>query len=182
MDGAAGAGDSHMETRADADFSIPDFLRPSASYIPPTSGLFFGQVVQSPSFLSLLPTKEAGDRLMQRYFDTVHPIARCLHRPSFELEYAAFWEDVHHNYEPRASVQALVFAAWFSAVVSMDDAAASRDFSVTKAHLVDHMKIATETALSNANFLRTTRVETMQAFVMYMVRSCRRMRQTWAPH
>ncbi len=152
-----------------SEFSIPDFLRPGASYIPPTSGFFFGQVVQSPSFLSLLPTREAGDRIMRRYFTAVHPIARCLHRPSFEVEYAAFWDDVHHNYEPRASIQALVFAAWFSAVVSLDETVVNRDFGVTKAHLVEHMKIATETALSKANFLRTTKVENMQAFVMYMV-------------
>jgi hypothetical protein len=149
--------------------AIPDFLKPSASYIPPTSGFFFGQVIQSPSLLSFLPTKDAGDRLMQRYFDAVHPVARCVHRPSFEIEYATFWDDILNNYEPRASVQAVVFAAWLSAAVSLDEATANADFGFTRANLTEHMKIGTETALSKANFLRTTRVETMQAFVMYMV-------------
>src|SRR3569833_478431 len=152
-----------------SDLAIPDFLRPSDSYIPPTSGFFFGQVGQSPSILSLLPAEDAGDRRMQRYFDAVHPIARCIHRPSFEIEYAAFWDDVRHNYEPRPSIQAVVFAAWFSAVVSLDEAVVNRDYGLTKSQLTEHMKIATETALSKANFLRTTKVETMQAFVMYMV-------------
>lgn len=161
------------ETNGSEPQSIPDFLRPSASYIPPTSGLFFGQVVQSPSLENLLPTRAAGDRLLQHYFDAVHPIARCVHRPSFEGQYGTFWEDATAGYEPRASIQAVVFAAWFSAAVALDEAAVAREFGTDKARLVDSIKIGTEAALSKANFLRTTRVETMQAFVMYMIPLCR---------
>ena len=151
------------------EHSIPEFLRPGQSYIPPTSGVFFGQVVQSPSLLTFLPARPAGDRLLQYYFESVHPIARCVHRPSFETQYATFWEEASDGYEPRASAQAVVFAAWFSAAVALDETAINREFGLTKANLVENMKIGTEVALSKANFLRTTRVETLQAFVMYMV-------------
>lgn len=160
---------------AGSDQSLPDYLRPSASYIPPTSGVFFGQVVQSPSLLSFLPTKPAGDRLLEHYFDAVHPIARCVHKPSFEAQYEGFWEEATSGYEPRASVQAVVFAAWFSAVVAMDESVINREFGFTKANLVENMKVGTEVALSKANFLRTTRVDTLQAFVMYMVRGNRQL-------
>lgn len=51
----------------------------------------------------------------------------------------------------------------------MDENAINREFGCTKASLVENMKVGTEVALSKANFLRSTRVETMQAFVMYMV-------------
>lgn len=98
-----------------------------------------------------------------------------MHRPSFEAQYEAFWEEATAGYEPRASVQAIVFAAWFSAAVAMDEAVINREFGFTKVNLVENMKIGTEVALSKANFLRTTRVETIQAFVMYMVRQCRRL-------
>lgn len=151
--------------------SVPEFLRPGTSYIPPTSGVFFGQVVQSPSLLTFLPAKPAGDRLLQYYFESVHPIARCVHRPSFEAQYASFWEEAADGYEPRASSQAVVFAAWFSAAVALEETAINREFGLTKANLVENMKMGTEVALSKANFLRTTRVETLQAFVMYMVSS-----------
>lgn len=154
---------------ASSDQSLPDFLRPSASYIPPTSGLFFGQVVQPPSLLTFLPSRPAGDRLLEHYFEAVHPVARCVHRPSLESQYEGFWEEATAGYEPRASVQAVIFAAWFSAAVALDEAAITREFGFTKANLVENMKIGTEVALSKANFLRTTRVDTMQAFVMYMV-------------
>lgn len=63
----------------------------------------------------------------------------------------------------------MIFAAWLSAAVALDEAAITREFGFTKANLVENMKIGTEVALSKANFLRTTRVDTMQAFVMYMV-------------
>lgn len=139
--------------------------------MPPTSGVFFGQVVQSPSLLAYLPTKPAGDRLLQYYFDVVHPIARCVHRPSFQVRYDSFWEDATVGCEPRSSVQAVVFAAWFSAAVAMDENVINQEFGFTKTNLVENMKIATEVALSRANFLRTTKFETMQAFVMYMVSS-----------
>ncbi|KAG8165101.1 hypothetical protein KVR01_005376 [Diaporthe batatas] len=153
--------------------SMPEFLRPGTSYIPPTSGVFFGKVVQSPSLLTFLPTKPAGDRLIQYYFESVHPIARCVHRPSFEVQYATFWEEAADGYEPRASAQAVVFSAWLSAAVALDETAINREFGLTKANLVENMKVGTEVALSKSNFLRTTRVETLQAFVMYMIPLCR---------
>ncbi|KAI3400448.1 hypothetical protein diail_3069 [Diaporthe ilicicola] len=153
--------------------SIPDFLRPGASYIPPTSGVFFGQVVQSPCLLTFLPSRPAGDFLLQHYFEAVHPIARCVHRPSFEVQYEGFWEEAAAGYEPRASAQAVVFAAWFSAAVALDEVVINSEFGITKANLVENMKIGTEVALSKANFLRTTRVETLQAFLMYMIPLCR---------
>ncbi|KAH6853793.1 hypothetical protein B0I37DRAFT_394625 [Chaetomium sp. MPI-CAGE-AT-0009] len=151
---------------------LPDFLKPGDSYLAPTSGFFFGQFAESPTLLSLLPPVELGHRLMRRYLEAVHPIARCVHRSSFEGIYTSFWEEVRQGIEPRTSVQAVVFAAWFSAAVSVDDGFC-RDQECSKAQLVLHMKIGTETALSKANFLSTTRFETLQAFVMYLLPLCR---------
>ncbi|AEO53530.1 hypothetical protein MYCTH_98955 [Thermothelomyces thermophilus ATCC 42464] len=147
---------------------LPDFLKPGESYLAPSSGFMFGQFTESPALLELLPPRELGHRLMRRYFEAVHPIARCVHRPSLEAIYASFWNDVGHYIEPRASVQAIVFAAWFNAAVSADDTFC-RDYKCTRAQLVQHMKIATETALSKAGLLSTTRFETLQGFVMYLL-------------
>ena len=152
---------------------LPDFLKPGETYLAPTSGFFFGQSGQPLSFINLLPSTDFGHRLMRRYFDAVHPIARCVHRPSLEASYTTFWEDVRQNIEPRASVQAVVFAAWFSAAVSVDEGFC-RGQECNKTQLVLHMKIGTETALSKAGFLGTTRFETIQAFVMYLVSFPRR--------
>ena len=101
----------------------------------------------------------------------MHPISLLLHRPTFEKEYETFWDEVSLGIEPPNSVQAVVFAVMFSGVVSMDEATCFRDFGVSKASLTDNFKVGTETALARANFLRTTKVQTLQGFVIYLVRS-----------
>jgi hypothetical protein len=164
---------SGLDTMSDgsaAEMSIPDFLRPSAQYIAPTSGFFFGQVVEQPSIMSFLPSRAAADRLMTQYFVSVHPIAPCSHRPSLEKTYTTFWDEITAGFEPRPSSQAIVFAALFSGAVSMEETDVFQELGgYAKGNWTASLKMGTETALSKANFLRTTRVETMQAFIMYMV-------------
>lgn len=71
--------------------------------------------------------------------------------------------------EPPNSIQSVVFAAMFSGAVSMDESTVIRDFGVSRENLVSNFKLGTETALARANFLRTTKLETLQGFVMYLV-------------
>ncbi|OTB06691.1 hypothetical protein M426DRAFT_106287 [Hypoxylon sp. CI-4A] len=153
---------------------LPDFLRPGDQYIVPTSGFFFGQIGEPPSILQFLPYKPAADRLIKQYFISVHPIAPCSHRPSLENTYATFWEEIVAGYEPRPSMQAVIFGAMFSGAISLDENAVYPELAgYSKASWVSSLKMGTETALSKANFLRTTKVETMQAFIMYMLPLCR---------
>lgn len=147
-----------------------EWLKPGPAYIAPTSGFFFGQAGQHASIIDFLPSKLAADRLIKQFFVAVHSIAQVLHRPSFEREYDTFWDEVSLGIEPPSSVQAIVFAVMFAAVVSMDPSTIIRDFGVAKESLVDNFKLGTETALNRANFLRTTKIETLQAFILYLVR------------
>ncbi|RQM06996.1 hypothetical protein DH86_00000128 [Scytalidium sp. 3C] len=57
----------------------------------------------------------------------------------------------------------------FSGAVSMDEGIILRDFGISKQSLQDNFKVATESTLGRANFLRTTKIETLQAFVMYLI-------------
>ncbi|CAG8961100.1 hypothetical protein HYFRA_00002643 [Hymenoscyphus fraxineus] len=150
-----------------------EWLKPGPSYIMPSSGFFFGSQGQAASLVDFLPSRLAGDRLITQYFECVHPIAQAVHRPTFEKEYDTFWEEVSLGIEPPNSVQAVVFAAMFSGAVSMDESSIMRDFGVARESLVNNFKLGTETALSRANFLRTTKVETLQGFVMYLIPLCR---------
>lgn len=157
-----------------SDGSLPDFLKPTNEHIVPTSGFFFGQVSEPPNILQFLPYRAVADRLMTQYFRAVHPIAPCSHRPSIEGAYATFWEEIAAGFEPRPSTQAVIFATMFSGLVSMKEEAVFHELSgYPKANWVASLKMGTETALSKANFLRTTRVETIQAFIIYMIPICR---------
>lgn len=149
---------------------IPEFLRPGESYMVPNSSLFFGHMHEVPGLLAFLPQPSTTrDKLIRRYFEAVHPIARCVHRPSFEQLYASFEADIQLLQEPKASMQAVVFAAWFSAAVSMGEWDIEHEYGCKKIDLVTKLKAGVEQALAKANFLRTTKFETMQALVMYMV-------------
>jgi hypothetical protein len=150
-----------------------DYLKPGPAYIAPSSGFFFGQGANTASLIDFLPSRLAADRLISQYFAAVHPVARVVHRPTFEKAYAKFWDEVSLGIEPSSSLQTVIFAAMFSGVVSMDEAAVSRDFGASKVSLIENFRLGTETALSGANFLRTTKVETLQGFVMYLLPLCR---------
>ncbi|KAI1368007.1 hypothetical protein F5Y08DRAFT_20179 [Xylaria arbuscula] len=157
-----------------SESSLPDFLKPTNQHIVPTSGFLFGQIGEPPSLLQYLPYRHVADRLMTQYFRAVHPIAPCSHRPSIDAVYTTFWEEINAGFEPRPSMQAIVFATMFSGIVSMKEDVVYHDLGgYPKANWVASLKMGTETALSKANFLRTTRVETMQAFIIYMIPLCR---------
>lgn len=119
--------------------------------------------------MDFLPSKFAADNLLQRYWLAVHPIAKVVHRQSFEKRYDSFWEDVSRGFEPAPSLQAIVFASMFSAVSSMSEEAVLSIFGVPQKNLIENFQLGTEMALGKSHFLRTTKTETLQAFVMYMV-------------
>ena len=143
-------------------------MAPGPSYIAPTTSFFFN-TGSNRSLIDFLPSKKAADRLLQQYWYTVHSIAMAVHRPSFEKRYETFWNEVQMGLEPVGSLQAVVFAALFSGAVSMSEDVILREFGASKRSLEDNFQQGTETALARANILRTTKVETLQAFVMYMV-------------
>ncbi|OTA52129.1 hypothetical protein K449DRAFT_246375 [Hypoxylon sp. EC38] len=153
---------------------LPDFLRPGDQYMVPSGGFFFGQIGEQPSIVQFLPYRAAADRLMKQYFIAAHPIAPCSHRPSLEATYSSFWEEINAGFEPRPSTQAIIFAAMFSGAISIDENTVFQELAgYPRLNWVASLKMGTETALSKANFLRTTKVETMQAFIMYMLPLCR---------
>lgn len=119
--------------------------------------------------MSHLPAKVLVDKLIAHYWIAVHPIAKAVHRPSFERQYERFWYNLNVGIEPRASFQAVVFAALLSSIISMPEDKVLTEFAVDKQSLVDNFREGTEAALSRANFLRTTKLETLQAFAMYLV-------------
>jgi hypothetical protein len=144
-------------------------MAPSRDYVAPSSSFLFAPGVHKTTLMTYLPSKVLVDRLIEHYWRAVHVVARTVHRPTFERLYERFWNDINSGIEPRYSFQAVLFAALLSSVISMSEEKVMAEFGVSKDGLVENFKQATEAALSRANFLRTTRLETLQAFVMYLV-------------
>ncbi|SPO00940.1 related to binuclear zinc cluster transcription factor that regulates the ratio between aurofusarin and rubrofusarin biosynthesis [Cephalotrichum gorgonifer] len=152
------------------DGSAPRFVPPVPPYIQPPSEFIFGQSSLPPTPLEmLLPTNRVSDGLIEQYFRAVHPVARCVHRPSFEVDYRVFCDELSSNVKPRPSTQAVMFAAMFTAAVSMDDKTTLQRFGLERQALVNNLKAGVESALCQASYLRTTRLETLQALIMYLI-------------
>ncbi|KAH7095149.1 hypothetical protein FB567DRAFT_21456 [Paraphoma chrysanthemicola] len=150
-----------------------DWLAPSKDYVAPASGFFFAPGINKTSLMAYLPSKPLVDRLIAHYWEAVHLIARVVHRQTFETHYERFWADINIGQQPRASFQALLFAALLSSAVAMHEHKVFTDYGVDKQSLVDNFRQGTESALARAHFLRATKLETLQAFVMYLIPLCR---------
>lgn len=147
-----------------------DYFKPSPSFMAPRSDLFFSaESLRKYTLFDFLPSRHATDTLMKRYWESVHTIAKTVHRPSFEKRYDIFWEDVLRGLEPPPSLQAAVFAAMLSAVTSMPERMVLNTFGVPQKNLLENFQLGTEMALGKAHFLKTTKTETLQALVMYLV-------------
>jgi hypothetical protein len=120
--------------------------------------------------VGFLPPRHVADQLIAQYLDAVHPVARLIHQPTFERQYTMFWSNLTNGTLTPAPIQAILFAAMFSAAVSLSDDAAASFSEMQKHTLVERLREMTEFMLSRANLLRTTKIDTMQAFIIYMVR------------
>ncbi|KAI2475699.1 fungal specific transcription factor domain containing protein [Pyrenophora tritici-repentis] len=150
-----------------------NWLAPTSDYIAPSSNFILASGVDRALLESHLPARAVVDRLIANYWIRVHPIARTVHRPSFERQYQNFWIRMNMGMKPRSSFQAVLFAALLSSMVSMSADTVRNEYGAEKRTLVDNFREGAEAALVKANFLRTAKLETLQAFVMYLIPLCR---------
>ncbi|KNG47681.1 fungal specific transcription factor domain containing protein [Stemphylium lycopersici] len=149
------------------------WLAPTEDYIAPSSNFMLVGGVGNAPLESYLPSRFVVDKLIAHYWFAVHVVSRAVHRPSFERQYQNFWIRVNMGMEPRSSFQAVLFAALLNSVVSMTEDKVRAEFCVERKIMISNFRAGTETALAKANFLRTTKLETIQAFVMYLIPLCR---------
>ena len=155
-------------------------LDPHPDYIAPS---LFSLTIQVDQHVhKLLLCRDLADKIMESYWKYVHPVARIVHRPSFQQRYNVFWNSsVRRGKETPESTQALVYAALFAGVVSMDAESVTQELGGERDEWVQALEKATAISLSRAHVIRTEKPETMQAFVMYLVRNGSLCRDLWRP-
>lgn len=146
-----------------------DFAKPTPSFTAPSIGNIFSQGSSSDSLVGYIPTRRIADRLLLRYWSSVHPVARVLHRPSFAHRYETLWEEIDNGHQAAASLIALVCSVLFSAVVSMSEGQVSETCKVSRSSLKNKLKLGVEASIGRAQLLKTTKLETLQTFVVYLV-------------
>ena len=143
------------------------FLQPSTSYLAPNLNLL--SLGAAHDLLSYLPPRPISIRILQQYWTSVHPVARILHRPSFEKRWQIFSDHMKSKTPPVKSLQALVFSILFSGIIAMPSGTLDQEFGEDQHLWLANLKVGTELALMEAQMLQTAKVETLQAFVAYLV-------------
>lgn len=144
-------------------------LDPDPAFIAPS--LFSHTLRANQDVRQILGSQELADRIIKHYFHSVHSVAPIVHRPSFQERYYVFWSNTSRGVnDTPESTQALIYAALFAGVVSMDAKTVREELGGDREEWVKTLEEATALSLSRANVIRTTKPETMQAFVMYLVR------------
>ncbi|AEO68582.1 uncharacterized protein THITE_43844 [Thermothielavioides terrestris NRRL 8126] len=129
------------------------------------TALFFGR--QRLDNLALLhPSAVQAFNLWQAFLSNVHPLTKLLHAPSVQ---ETILRAVSEPSSMARSTEALMFAIYLLAVVSMPDDDCRRVLGDTKEKLLDKYCRATEEALNRVDFLRSTDLEVFQAFVLYLL-------------
>lgn len=161
------------------NYDYEDYLAPGQNFLTLQSDFMFGSPLRQESACKYLPSKYVADRLLEQYWNAVHPVARAVHRLSFEQKYTKLWCDVINHSKSIASTEAVVLAALFAGAVSISDPETFQELGSSRTDLIDKLQKGTELALQRANVSRTTKIETFQALIIYMV--CRHSRNHLPP-
>ena len=144
------------------------FLRPSPSYLAPKVSLFSCSGITD-QLMDHLPPFSVSTRILEQYWDSVHPVARILHRPSFEKRWQTFAANLRAKIRPPKSLLAIVFAILFSGIAAMPPNTLDGEFGEDQQDWMQKLQTGAEAALDQAQMIQTTKVETLQAFVAYLV-------------
>lgn len=107
---------------------------------------------------------------MQQYFVGVHPVAYVLQRSLLQRRYEAFWEYRSQDNDVPAPLLALISSVMFSAFVSLNQSRLDMlSLEQTSIEFLNTLQRSTELALTQAECLQTSNLETLQSLVIYLV-------------
>ncbi|BCS07844.1 hypothetical protein ALUC_20214S [Aspergillus luchuensis] len=97
--------------------------------------------------------------------ENVSPMVRIFHMPTLVRNY---WDAVASLESLDKDTEALLFAIYYSAVISMEPEQCLRTIGVSKAHASETYLFAIEQALARADLLNTQSVMLLQAAVLFL--------------
>ncbi|OLN81899.1 putative transcriptional regulatory protein C139.03-like protein 10 [Colletotrichum chlorophyti] len=103
--------------------------------------------------------------MWQVYQENVEPLLKILHIPTMEK----LIRDMRRNIdELTPGNEALLFSIYYAAITSMEDEEVEKNFGSKKEQMLSQYRFALEQALAKANFLNTSDMVVLQAFVMFL--------------
>lgn len=105
-------------------------------------------------------------QLWQIYLNNVNPLLKINHAPTLQNQIVKASADLSNVAEP---LEALMFAMYFLSVTSMPNEEVEAAFGVSKKALLARYHTASQQALINAQFMSSSELTTLQAFLLHLV-------------
>ena len=172
--------DSDLWTELDDELQEPQEIQGSSSFTAKNaspvisySGVSDGSTLLLQQSVSETPSNIPHPaplqvfKLWQSYLDNVHPLTKLLHAPTMQhqvLEASSDPTSIPKNME------ALLFAIYTLAIVSLHDAECQSMMGESKRVVFTRYASATERALVKANYIQSADFSILQAFVLLLVR------------
>ncbi|KAL1849629.1 hypothetical protein VTK73DRAFT_9841 [Phialemonium thermophilum] len=118
------------------------------------------------SVTSLHPSAIQIFQLWQVYINNVNPLLKISHVPTLQGQIVAAGADPSKISKP---LEVLMFAIYFIAVTSMRDEEVQSTFGEDRAVLLGKYHNATQQALVNASFMKSTELMVLQAYFLYLL-------------
>jgi len=146
---------------------VDDASTPSPKPFPLDGGnLLFSTLRSTASLRSLHPQPVQIFKLWQTYLDNVNPLVKVFHTPTVQqilLEASGNLDDIPKN------VEALLFSIYCVALASLGDMECNAIMGEPKSVVEQRFRSGVQHALINANFLKTSDIMILQAFVLFLV-------------
>lgn len=148
-------GSDMIETTIDPTFEVVLFGDRSC-FVPP-------EILQIPS-----PTMQMS--LLNIYLERVDQLIKVVHAPSLRLALAAA--------DTTPAQQALRFAIYYAAVCTLSDQECYECFHCSRESLANQYDLAAQVCLSRAGLMTTPTMMVLQAYVIYLVSTGSKLRET----
>ena len=162
----------------EGEMSSPDQSFPGGSS-QSHQGFIFGYSSMMNTLRTLHPSPSQLFGLMLIFEENVDPIVRILHRPTMR---SIVMKASSNTDNLSKSEEVLLFSLYYGAVCSLTPAQCEKQLGEDKEQLSNRFRFAVEQALARANFLNSSTLMVLQAFVLFLicVRSQDDTRLVWA--
>ncbi|KAF2622361.1 hypothetical protein BU25DRAFT_377836 [Macroventuria anomochaeta] len=129
-------------------------------------GYIFGLSSTSVDMRALHPTPEIAREFWEAYKDSVEPLVKVLHTPTFE---PTFNDALEYPEKVSKGLESLLFAIYYGAVTSTTAEECLQNWGEDRSSLLIRYRFALEQALARANFLYCDEIVILQAFVIFLI-------------
>ena len=105
-------------------------------------------------------------KLWQAFLENVNPLTKIIHAPTVQQQILEATSDLPNVGK---ELEALMFAIYCIALVSMQPADIEKSFGESKRTLLSKYRQGAQLAFKNASLLRTSSLTVLQAFMFYLV-------------